>query len=188
MEVSSHFNMKYFFFVLLILQFKIVLAQEEIPFFPLKYTNANLISLNKGYESRFSNDTLSAEKGFGFEITSLHGLFITRTLAISVGTGLDWNINKTHLTNPILGDIRWYLKTFGERSPYVFLNVGKNIHWGNNFSRGTSAKIGIGLTFEITSDKIQGVVEVFRKTKTTEFNNALTYDVESFGISIGMKI
>ncbi len=180
--------MRCFFFLFVLLFLKIISAQEKAPFFPFKYTNVNLISINKGYESRFTNDSISAKNGMGLEITSLHGLFITRTLAISVGTGLDWNINKTHFTHPLYADIRWYLKALGNGSPYVLLNVGKNIHWGSDFSRGTSAKIGFGLTFETNSDHIQGVVEVFRKTKTTEFSNTSIYEIESFGISFGMKM
>src|SRR5690554_6116146 len=78
------------------------------------YTSTTTISINGNYDSRFGNESESRiQKGLAVEVTTLHGIFLFDYLSVSAGLGVDWNIDKTFWSIPVIGDFRLYFYEYG---------------------------------------------------------------------------
>lgn len=148
------------------------------------YTNTNTLEIFTNKESGFSNEPIDINKGIGYELSTFHGIFLFRTLAISVGVGVAFNVNEDFKGLPVVGDLKWYFSEYGEDSVYILLNAGRNIKVGS-FLPGQSSKLGIGYAAEGGL-----VVEFFIKSKeyeTERNNNYSIYSVFGLGLSAGIK-
>lgn len=152
------------------------------------YVSTNAIEIFANNESQFSNEEVMLRKGFGVEINTFHGIFLFRTLAISLGAGITFNVNDDFKALPIVGDVKWYLSEYGENSPYVLLNVGKNLRI-KSFEGGQTAKFGIGYAFE-KYDGFQYAMEFFIKSREFILDQETNYNyrVSSLGIALGIKL
>lgn len=153
------------------------------------YVSINTICINGNYDSRFGNEGEDKiQKGLAVEMTTLHGIFLFDYLSLSAGLGVDWNINRTFWSMPIVGDFRLYFYEHGyDNSPFVFLQMGKNLKIGEVFVEGRPVKIGAGMTLG-EDEKVQYVLEIFKKFKEAVFKEEKGYyEVTSFGISFGVK-
>lgn len=152
------------------------------------YVNTNTLEIFANRESNYSNEKVIQNRGFGIEISSFHGLFLFRTLSISLGAGIAFNINKNYKTLPIVGDVKWYFSEYGENSPYVLLNAGRNLRI-ENFKGGGTAKFGVGYAFE-SDYGFQYIMEFYIKSKEITLNQETNYNyhVSSLGISLGVKL
>ncbi|MCB9201822.1 MAG: hypothetical protein H6604_02070 [Flavobacteriales bacterium] len=159
-------------------------------FFQFEYVNYNSFSVNLASESSFHLGE-NEESSFDLDINSLHGVFFTKYTSLSAGLGVNWHINKTHLTNYWLADFRWFLKSFGYESPYIFLQLGRNINWNSNFPEGGVARFGVGYTFESLTGDFLWYLQIFKDSKESTLYNDETmeygsYFIESFGASVGI--
>lgn len=153
------------------------------------YTSTTTIGINGNYDSRFGNESESKiQKGLAVEMTTLHGIFLFDYVSLSAGLGIDWNINRTFWSMPIVGDFRLYFYEYGyDNSPFVFLQMGKNLKIGDAFVEGRPVKIGAGITLG-EDEKAQYVLEIFKKFKEAVFADEKGYyEVTSFGASFGIK-
>jgi len=152
------------------------------------YTSTTTISINGNYDSRFGNESESRiQKGLAFEVTTLHGIFLFDYLSVSAGLGVDWNIDKTFWSIPVIGDFRLYFYEYGYDSPFAFLQMGKNLKIGEVFTEGRSVKIGLGVTWT-NNQETQYVFEFFKKFKEAVFiDEEQNYGVKGFGVSLGIK-
>ncbi len=186
--------MKLHIFVFLTFLFSLnSFAQEEkrnfFTYLDERYTSVHTIGINANYSSKFSNEGDEAmQKGFAFETSSLHGFYVLKYFSLSTGLGLDFNVNKTFWSLPVLFDFRWYLYEFGmDNSPYFLLQMGKNIKIGDVFVEGRPVKLGLGVIFDSFGDTSY-VIEIYKKSKEATFDyNIQTYDIEAIGVSLGIK-
>lgn len=153
------------------------------------YATITAIEITGNYDSRFGNEAeTNTQKGLAIGINSLHGVFLFEYISLSVGLGVDLNVNRTFWSIPILGDLRIYFNEHGsDNSPFVFLQMGKNIRIGNVFVEGRPVKIGTGMTLN-EDEKVQYVLEIFKKFKEASFiDEKGYYEVTGFGASFGIK-
>lgn len=152
------------------------------------YVSTSSIEIFANKKSFFSNEDVMLHKGFGIELNTFHGIFLFRTLSISLGAGIAFNINDDFKALPIVADIKWYLSEYGENSPYILLNAGRNLRI-NSFRGGQSSKFGIGYAFEKYKD-LQYVMEFYVKSKMFLLNQGSdkNYQVDSIGIALGIKL
>lgn len=179
MSIKYHVLFVYCFFMpMLLCQAQSKTTRQSI------YTNTNTLEFFTNKESGFSNEPIDVNTGFGFELNSFHGIFLFRTLAVSVGFGAAFNVNEDFKGLPVMGDLKWYFSEYGEDSVYILLNAGRNIKVGS-FLPGQSSKLGIGYAAE------EGlIVEFFLKSKEYETfrNNSYSiYSVLGIGLSAGIK-
>ena len=158
-------------------------------FFQFDYINYNTFSLGFASESSFHLGE-NEESSFDLDINSLHGIFFTKYTSLSAGLGINWHINKTHLTNYWLADFRWFLKSYGYESPYIFFQLGRNINWNSSFPKGGVVRLGMGYTFELASGDSLWYLQIFRESKTSTLHNDLIsqygeYSVLALGFSVG---
>jgi len=101
---------------------------------------------------------------------------------------VDWNINKTFLSAPIIYDIRVFSNRNNGENVFLFLQTGQNIRWKNlTYGNGFSSKFGIGVILE-PYDDVTFYVDIHKKSKEIEldnFTNLGFYRLNGFGISIG---
>lgn len=153
------------------------------------YTSVTTIGINGNYDSRFGNEGESKiQKGLAIEMTTLHGIFLFDYISLSAGLGIDWNINRTFWSMPVVGDFRLYFYEYGyDNSPFVFLQMGKNLKIGEVFVEGRPVKLGAGITLGENENR-QYVLEIFKKFKEAVFMDENGYyEVTSFGVSFGIK-
>lgn len=154
------------------------------------YTNTNILEVyanTKESQVHIENDL---DTGWGFEINSLHGIFLFKKLVLSAGVGLNFNINENYKSLPVIAEARFNFNDFGINSPFILLNTGRNIKIGS-FLPGQTAKLGFGYNFESDSN-FQYTIEFFKKSKTyytseipgTDYN----YRADGYGISIGINL
>jgi len=151
------------------------------------YTNTNDFEFYFNRESNFSNGKVFQYKGFGIEINSFHGVFVTRNLSISIGLGITFNINESFKALPIVAQLKYHFYNYNKEGPFILLNTGTNINVGS-FTKGQSSKLGFGYVLE--SDKAYSfVVGAFAKSKTYLLNKQtnFNYQTESFGLSVGIQ-
>lgn len=154
----------------------------------ITYTNTNNFELFGNSESDFSGSKSTVyNKGFGFELNSFNGLYITRKLAFSVGVGIVYSVNESYKALPIVAQLKWYLNDYHLNGPFILLNTGRNLRIGK-FRGGGSAKLGIGYLLESDYD-FKYVIGVYTKGKEYILNNQtnFNYNTLSVGISIGIR-
>lgn len=151
------------------------------------YVITSSIEIFANKKSSIPNEEVMLHKGFGVEVNTFHGIFLFRTLSISLGAGIAFNINDDYKALPIVADVKWYLSEYGEESPYILLNAGRNLRI-NSFLGGQSSKFGIGYAFEKYKD-LQYVMEFYVKSKMFILNQETgkNYQVDSIGIALGVK-
>ena len=152
------------------------------------FTNTTTLEIFANKESNYSNQAIVVNEGFGIELSTFNGVFVFKTLSISLGVGIAFNVKDDYKSIPIVGDVKWYLKEYGFNSPYILLNAGKSLNI-SGFSKGYSSKLGIGYTFE-SDYSVQYVVEAFVKSKDflmIEETNS-NYLISSIGLSLGFKL
>ncbi|OAB79578.1 hypothetical protein ULVI_02160 [Cochleicola gelatinilyticus] len=162
---------------------------ERSNFFKENYTSTTTLGIVGNYDGRFSNEGESKiQKGLAVEVNTLHGLFFFNYVSVSVGLGIDWNIDRTFWTLPVLADLRVYFNEHGnDNSPFVFLQMGKNIQINNVFKEGRPVKLGVGITLE-ESERLQYILEMHKKFKEVVFiGERGFYNVTGFGVSFGIK-
>ena len=173
-------------YLLLLISPSLCLSQDETS--QSRFTNTTTLEIFANKESNYSNQDIVVNEGFGIELSTFNGVFVFKTLSISLGVGIAFNVKDDYKSIPIVGDVKWYLKEYGVNSPYVLLNAGKSLKI-SGFSKGYSSKLGIGYTFE-SDYRVQYVVEAFVKSKEflmIEETNS-NYLISSIGLSLGFKL
>ncbi|AFL80511.1 hypothetical protein Aeqsu_1010 [Aequorivita sublithincola DSM 14238] len=181
--------MRFFIFFLLSFSSFSQTSRDNDSWWSDNYNSVTTMGINGNYDSRFGNDSEDKiQKGVAVEMTTLHGIFLFDYLSLSAGLGIDWNSNRTFWSMPILGDLRIYFHEHGfDNSPFVFLQMGKNVKIGDVFVEGRPVKIGAGITLG-EDENLQYVLEIFKKFKEAVFvGETGYYEVTSFGASFGIK-
>jgi hypothetical protein len=150
------------------------------------YTNTNTLEIFTNKESGYSDQDFKPNVGFGFEISTFHGVFVFRHLAISGGIGIAFNVNEDFKSIPIVGDVKFYLNPYGINSLYVLLNAGRNLKL-DSFLAGQTSKFGLGYTFESDYD-VSYVMEVFIKSKEFTIDKATNYNYQMSGLGLALGI
>jgi len=183
--------MKYFFNLLFFLLYTgLIFSQQNNQRkhkHRITYTNTNNLELFSNTESQFSTQKKVYNKGFGFELNSFNGLYLTRKLAFSIGVGIVYSVDASYKALPVVAQVKWYLNDYHLDGPFVLLNTGLNLRLGK-FREGGSAKLGVGYVFDSDYD-FKYVIGVFTKGKDYILNNQTYYDYTtlSVGISIGIR-
>lgn len=184
--------MKNIFILFLLLIGVSTYSQKEKKKFSVEYLNMTSLSITKNtesYYSNFSKDSVKTTKGLGFDLNTIHGVRFFNYVCISVGVSVDWNINKTFLSTPVIYDIRVFSSKSDENSLFFYLQTGQNIKWSNSFNGGgTSSKLGIGAVFNY-DENISYYFDIYKKSKQVEiekYKEKGNYNANGFGISLGV--
>ena len=151
------------------------------------YTNTNNFEFYFNRESSFSNGDVFRYKGFGIEINSFHGVYLTRNFSLSIGFGITFNVNESFKALPVVAQLKYHFYSYSKEGPFMLLNTGTNINIGS-FTRGQSSKFGLG--YVLDSDKQYNfVIGAFAKSKTYLLNKQtnFNYQTESYGLSVGIQ-
>ncbi|WP_424494950.1 hypothetical protein [Salinimicrobium sp. GXAS 041] len=152
------------------------------------YTSTNILEIYKNTEESLIHHENQLNTGWGFELNSLHGIFILKKFVLSAGIGVNFNIDEEYKSLPAILEIRFNLNDYGFNSPFVLLNTGKNLEIGS-FLPGQTAKLGLGYNFE-SDYNFQYTIEVFKKSKTyytSEVQDVnYNYPADGYGISVGI--
>jgi len=153
----------------------------------ITYTNSNNLEIFINSESTFSGQITVHNSGYGFELNSFHGIYIFRTLALSLGVGIVFSGDKAYKALPIVAQLTWYLNDYRYDGPFILLNTGRNLNVGK-FRGGGSAKLGLGYVYEGDND-FRYVIGVFVKGKEYIINNQTNfkYQTLSTGLSLGIQ-
>jgi len=159
----------------------------------VEYLNMSSLSITKNTESYFNDYRIDEERatdGFGFDLNTIHGAKFFGYVSLSAGFSLDWNINKTFLSTPLIFDIRAFSSKTSENPLYLYLQTGPNIRWSDSIgSNGTSSKLGAGVIFKF-DEHISYHVDIFRKSKVMRISDEThkgDYNITGYGISLGMQ-
>ncbi|WBL23431.1 hypothetical protein [Zunongwangia sp. HRR-M8] len=159
-------------------------AQEDRKF----YTSTNILEIYKNTEETLTHQQNQLNKGWGFELNSLHGIFILKKFILSAGIGINFNVDEEYKSIPAILEVRFNLYDYGLDSPFVLLNTGKNIKIGS-FLPGQTAKLGVGYNFE-SDYNFQYTIEIFKKSKTyytSEVQDVnYNYPADGYGLSVGI--
>ncbi|MGB7786037.1 MAG: hypothetical protein WBL27_08055 [Salinimicrobium sp.] len=152
------------------------------------YSSTNILEIYINTEESLIHHENQLNTGWGFELNSLHGIFIFKKFVLSAGIGVNFNIDEEYKSIPAILEIRFNLNDYGLNSPFVLLNTGKNIEIGS-FLPGQTAKLGLGYNFE-SDYNFQYTIEVFKKSKTyytSEVQDVnYNYPADGYGISVGI--
>ena len=184
--------MKKIFILFLLIISVFVYSQDNKKRFRIEYINMSSLSITKNTESYFSNfskDSIKTFDGIGLDINTIHGAKFFGHVSISAGLSIDWNINKSFLSTPIIFDLRVFSSKNSDNSLFAYLQTGQNIKWSNSFNgNGTSSKIGVGAIFNYDED-ISYFFDIYKKSKQIDlvnFKEKGNYNISGFGISLGV--
>lgn len=185
-DVRINSNFKFLLISFLFFQFFNVYSQKAESL----YTNTNILEVYANSKESLVHIENDLNTGWGFEINSLHGIFILKKLVLSAGVGINFNINEDYKSLPVIAEARFNFNDFGINSPFILLNTGRNIKIGS-FLPGQTAKLGFGYNFESDSN-FQYTIEFLKKSKTYYTNEipSIDYDyrADGYGISIGINL
>lgn len=123
------------------------------------------------------------------DLNTIHGAKFFGHVSASAGLCLDWNINKSFLSAPIIFDLRVFSSKNTNNSLFAYLQTGQNIKWSNNFNgNGTSSKLGLGAIFSY-NENISYYFDIFKKSKQIDLENYKykgNYNISGYGISLGV--
>ncbi|NBW37188.1 MAG: hypothetical protein EBR30_19635 [Cytophagia bacterium] len=139
-------------------------------------------------QSGFGNQALISDGGYGLEFNAMHGLFLTKRIVLSVGTGLNFNFNPVFQSVPLIAELKLFFREYAYKDGlYILLNIGKHLEIGG-LDGGQTAKLGAGYVIK-TYLNFDVCLELFAKSKT--FTDYLryqdSYNVDSFGFGVGIK-
>lgn len=121
--------MKKFFLLFLLYSFVLTYCQDNKKKFRLEYINMSSLSITKNTESYFTNyskDSIKTFDGLGFDLNTIHGAKFFGHISLSAGVSLDWNINKSFLSAPIIFDFRVFSSKNTKNSLFcIFANWSK---------------------------------------------------------------
>lgn len=181
------------FFVILNLKAQSVDETHNKGFFNI--TQAGFINVKEAREEIFSPDfgtkaeKLSVDKAIAYSLQTINGFFISPNLSLGVGIGLDGYQNPDINTAPLYVDLRTYLLK-GKNSPFLVIDYGWLLKFGNEFKKGNMVKIGVGWKFPI-SKKICMIADVSFMAKGISLtNDSYTesrhiVDVKGSGVNFG---
>lgn len=180
-------------FILSLLSFTFLMySQDKRKKNKVEYVNMTSVSITKNtesYYSNFSKDSIRTFDGIGFDINTIHGLKFFNHVSISAGFSIDWNINKTFLSAPLIFDLRVFSSKNSDHSLFAYLQTGQNIKWSNSFNgNGTTSKIGVGAIFNY-DENISYFFDIYKKSKQIDLSNFKekgNYNISGFGISLGV--
>lgn len=159
----------------------------------VEYMNMSSLSISKNTESYFNDYRIDEERatdGFGFDLNTIHGAKFFGYVSLSAGFGIDWNINKTFLSTPIIFDVRVFSSKTAENPLFLYLQTGPNIRWPDSLgSNGTSSKFGAGVAFKFDNN-VSYYVDIFRKSKVIDIpdkSHTGNYNITGYGISLGIQ-
>lgn len=176
---------KTYFILLLFCLFSVIgRAQEKEG---LVYTNTNILEIYVNSKDNLWEHGNIHKSSWGFEFNSFHGFYILKKFVLAAGIGVNINYNVNYHAIPISLQLAFNLFDYGYNSPYVAINLGRNIAIGS-FSPGKTAKLTLGYKFENFSD-FQYVIEVFKKSKTYTATKEKDYNffVNGVGLSVGIN-
>ncbi|MCZ8020787.1 MAG: hypothetical protein O9302_01740 [Cyclobacteriaceae bacterium] len=153
------------------------------------YTSTSTIEFQLNNQSGFSNQPLEKGDGNGFEINSMHGVFLTKRIVFSLGTGINYNSNLDFQSVPLIVELKYYFKKYSnENGLYVLLNTGKHLQIGD-LDGGQTAKLGAGYVIK-TYLGFDVCLELFAKSKTftDKSKYEFSYNADSFGFALGIKL
>lgn len=184
--------MKKFFLLFLFFSSIFMYCQDNKKKFRIEYINMTSLSITKNTESYFSNyskDSIKTFDGLGFDLNTIHGVKFFGHVSLSVGISLDWNVNKSFVSTPVIYDFRVFSSKTTNNSLFAYLQTGQNIKWSNNFNgNGTSSKLGLGAIFSY-NENISYYFDIYKKSKQIELENYKekgNYNISGYGISLGV--
>lgn len=177
--------------LLILFNSTLVFSQNQDKRHSVEYANMSSLSINNNYENYYFRTYKEKKNGtsVGFDINTIHGLKFFERVSLSAGISLDWNINKTFLSTPYIIDLRIFSSRSNQDGFFAYLQTGKNIKWSDSFDgNGGTTKGGVGVIVNRTENSCF-YVELFKKSKqikTEEFEEKGYYNVNGFGISLGL--
>ena len=179
-------------FILFLLFCSVFIYSQDNKKNKVEYVNMSSLSITKNTESYFSNfskDSIKTFDGIGFDINTIHGAKFFGHVSVSAGISLDWNINKTFLSTPLIFDLRLFSSKNSDNSLFAYLQTGQNIKWSNSFNgNGTTSKLGVGAIFNL-DENISYYFDIYKKSKQIDiekYKEKGNYNISGFGISLGV--
>lgn len=175
-------------FIFLTIPLLLFSQDEEIVGKRWMYTSTSTIEFQPNSQSGFGNQPLTSGEGYGFELNSMHGLFLTKRIVLSIGTGLNYNFSLDFQSVPLIAQLKLFYREYAHKSgPYILLNTGKHLEIGR-LDGGQTAKLGAGYVIK-TYLNFDVCLELFAKSKTftdySKYQNS--YNVDSYGFGVGIK-
>lgn len=158
-----------------------------------EYLNMTSFSMTKNTESYFTDyrsDEVRAKDGLAFDLNTIHGVKFFGYVALSAGFAVDWNINKTFLSTPLIVDFRVFTSRTSENPLFFYLQTGPNIRCSESIgSNGSTSKGGVGMVFEY-DENISYYFDIFKKSKVILIEDGShdgNYNATGYGISLGIQ-
>lgn len=139
----------------------------------------------------FSNSDTDGSNAWSFQ--TINGFFLSPTISLGIGIGLENHDNPDFNVLPIFLDARAYLSDDVE-SLYTFLDIGPTIRLGGDNSelnKGVIFNFGVGYKFQV-NERLFIVSDAFFSHKTVSFTDegiGKSDDiskVNGFGLSLGV--
>lgn len=167
-------------------------SQKKERKFKIEYMNMSSLSVTKNTESYFQNfskDSIKTFDGASFEMNTIHGVKFFGHVSIAAGFSIDWNINKSFMSTPLIFDLRVFSSKNVNNSFFAYLQTGQNIKWSNSFDgNGNTSKLGVGSIFD-NSENVSYYFDVFKKSRVIDLyrlEEKGKYNINGFGISLGV--
>jgi hypothetical protein len=109
-------------------------------------------SVIRSISGQYSSDTeLDASQSKALSLNVLMGYYvIPKRLSLGLGFGLDGYSNPGMNTAPLYGDLRFYM-TSERNIPFVYLDYGGLVKFGETFHKGQLLKLGTGYKFFVSN-------------------------------------
>ncbi|MFC6097938.1 hypothetical protein ACFPVY_14885 [Flavobacterium qiangtangense] len=144
----------------------------------------------ESYFTDYHSDEVRAKDGLAFDLNTIHGAKFFGYVALSAGFSIDWNINKTFLSTPLIVDVRVFTSRTSENPLFFYLQTGPNIRWSDSFgSNGGTTKGGVGMIFNY-DNQVSYYFDFFKKSKVLMIDDAThdgNYHATGYGISLGIQ-
>ena len=155
----------------------------------INMTSLSMIKNTESYFTRYSAEETRSNKGFSFDLNTIQGIRFFDHIAISGGMSLDWNIDETFFSTPLILDLRIFTSEKSGNRLFAYIQSGKNIQWSDSFNGdGHTAKMGFGIISKYDED-ISYYIDFLRKSKAIKIEESKEkgfYRASGFGISLGV--
>lgn len=185
--------MRLFTFLSLIMLPLLANSQDKPKRPVIEYLNMTSFSMTKNTESYFTDyrsDEVRAKDGLAFDLNTIHGAKFFGYVALSAGFSVDWNINKTFLSTPLIVDVRVFTSRTSENPLFFYLQTGPNIRWSDSMgSDGTTSKGGVGMIFKY-DENVSYYFDIFKKSKAISLEDKThdgNYNATGYGLSLGLQ-
>lgn len=172
--------------LILLLRAFTLFSQSKGSFFERNYIGFYSLGISKEVRNDINGIGVPDNQlGFSYEFTTTQGFILFKYFVLSAMIGIDKHSKYDRIFVPVKADLKWFLKNVKseELNPFIYINVGKNISFSDNFAGMHSNAMGLG--FLMSGDEEQIYIAIESKLNN-DFKDNKSYSFGSFGIKIGV--